>query len=96
MGKEKKKQLCRRNVIGDFAIQHKDGWWVGDDEGVLCYPDRDMARMALTIIWQRDGGGVLNYKIDTFTGADTITGTETPKYSAVEAIARYEPRKRIK
>ena len=55
-----------------------------------------MARMALTIIWQRDGGGVLNYKIDTFTGADTITGTETPKYSAVEALARYEPRKRIK
>jgi hypothetical protein len=82
------------NKIGWHALQHKDGWWVGTDEGVVCYEDHEMARIALTILWQRDGGQALNYIIKVFTGADTKAGEHTPKFTAEEAIKRYEPRKR--
>lgn len=78
------------NRIGWDAIQHLDGWWVGTENGVPCYEDHMIARAALTILWQMDGGRKLNYRIKKFTGADTITGKQTTKYTAKEAIERYE------
>jgi hypothetical protein len=89
----RKAQLSEKvclNEIGAHAIRHTDGWWVGNDKGILCYKDHYLARVALTILWQRDGGKKLNYSIQTFTGADTINGTHTPKFSAEEAINNYE------
>jgi hypothetical protein len=80
----------RNNQIGWHALQHKDGWWVGTENGVTCYKDYDLARCALTILWQREGGNELNYSIEKFTGADAIDGEHTPKLSAVEALQNYE------
>lgn len=82
-------RLVRCDVVGWAAIQHKDGWWVGTPDGVTCYADRDLARAALTIIWQRDGGGELNYRIAMFTGANVRNGEHIPKLSAVDALQRY-------
>jgi hypothetical protein len=79
-----------RNQVGWDALQHKDGWWVGDANGVICYTDPMLARAALTIAWQRDGGRALNYRIKPFTHAEVDTGEFTPKYSGFEALARYE------
>jgi hypothetical protein len=76
--------------IGWDAIQHKDGWWVGTHKGVTCYGDHELARVALTIIWQREGGKQLNYRIKPFTGANVQNGEHTQKLSAVEALKRYE------
>ena len=76
--------------IGWDAIQHKDGWWVGADKGVTCYGDHELARVALTIIWQREGGRQLNFRIKPFTGANVQNGEHTPKLSAVDALNRYE------
>lgn len=78
------------NRIGWFAIRHRDGWWIGNDEGVICYRDRDIAATAMTIAWQRDGGRELKYKIEVFKGQHKKVGEHTPKYSAEEAIKRYE------
>lgn len=83
-------QLVSRDIIGMDAIQHKDGWWVGDGYGVTCYADHDLARAALTIIWQREGGRQLNYRIKPFTGANRLAGEHTPPKTAVEAIRDYE------
>ncbi len=82
------------NKIGWDAIKHKDGWWVGTDKGVTCYNDHELARAALTIIWQREGGRQLNYRIMKFTGADINTGEYTPKKSAVQALQDYEAQDR--
>ena len=79
-----------KSRIGWHAIKHKDGWWVGDDVGVTCYEDRELAKVALTIIWQREGGRRLNYRIETFTGADVKNGGHTPPLSAREALNNYE------
>lgn len=76
--------------IGWYAIQHKDGWWVGTEKGVTCYADRDLARAALTIIWQREGGRQLNYRIKLFTGANVAAGEHTPPKSAMDALRDYE------
>ena len=76
--------------IGWDAIQHKDGWWVGSDRGVTCYADHDLARAALTIIWQREGGRQLSYRIKPFTGANKAAGEHTPPKSAVDALRDYE------
>jgi len=83
-------RLVSCDRIGWDAIQHKDGWWVGTDKGVTCYEDHELARVALTIIWQREGGRQLNYRIKTFTGANVQNGEHTPKLSAVDALKRYE------
>ena len=88
-----KKELQRMvscDRIGWFAIQHKDNWWVGTDKGVTCYKDHELARVALTIIWLREGGRELNYRIRRYTGAKVQNGEHTPKLSAVEALQRYE------
>lgn len=82
--------MVAANRIGWDAIQHKDGWWVGTENGVTCYADHDLARAALTIIWQREGGRKLSYHIKPFTGANVANGEHTPKLSAVEALNRYE------
>ena len=82
--------LVRCDRIGWDAIRHKDGWWVGTQRGVTCYGDHDLARAALTIIWQREGGRQLNYRIKPFTGANVANGEHTPKLSAVDALNRYE------
>lgn len=81
--------LVKYNQIGWEAIQHKDGWWVGNDKGVPCYGDHTIARAALTIVWQREGGHQLNYRICKFTGANVINGEHTPKFSADKALTRY-------
>ena len=78
------------NQIGWDAIQHKDGWWVGTSKGVTCYKNHDLARYALTTIWQREGGRRLNYRIKTFTGAEVDAGEHTPVKSASQAMADYD------
>lgn len=75
---------------GWWAIQHTDGWWCGTERGVTCYEDRDMARVALTILWQMDGGGKLNYRIKPCPGP-TVPGDEVKfEKSAEQAILDYE------
>lgn len=82
--------MVQPNRNGWFAIRHKDEWWVGTDKGTTCYQERDLARYALTLIWQRDGGRRLDFRIFTFTGADANTGEYTPKKSAKQALKDYE------
>ena len=81
---------CSPGVIGWWGLRHKDGWWVGTSEGANTYDDIYLARVALTILWQRDGGKALNYKIERFTGANIIAGDFTPQKSAEDAIKDYE------
>lgn len=81
---------CSPGVIGWWGIRHKDGWWVGTSEGANTYDDIYLARVALTILWQRDVGKALNYKIERFTGANIIAGDFTPQKSAEDAIQDYE------
>lgn len=81
---------CSPGVIGWLGIQHKDGWWVGTSKGANTYNDISLARLALTILWQRDGGNALNYSIKPFTGANIIAGEFTPQKSAEDAIKDYE------
>ena len=82
------------NKPGWWAIRHIDGWWVGNNEGVLCYEEEEVGRAALTILWQRDGGGRPPYKLKRFTEANKITGKHTPEKSAVQALKDYERRSR--
>lgn len=80
------------NRIGWLAIQHKEGWWVGNDKGVFCFnpSEPQLAKAALTIVWQRDGGKQLNFRIATFTGADTKAGEYIPLKSGEQAMKDYE------
>lgn len=78
------KHLVETNHIGWEAIQHKDGWWVGTENGVTCYGDRQLAKAALTIITRREGA--YRFRIATFTGADVRTGEHTPPKSAEQAM----------
>jgi hypothetical protein len=88
--------LVAFNRVGWEAIKHKDGWWVGTEKGVTCYGDHDIARMALTLVWQRDGGKQLNFKIEKYTEVANKKADPdyTPEYSAEDALARYENRRR--
>jgi len=91
------KDLVKINQIGWFAIQHKDGWWAGTKEGVTCYKERYLARVALTLIHARSGERLLKYKIEIFPKNDLKeAGDFTPKYSAEEALKLLEGPKRIK
>ena len=84
-------EYVKPNVPGWWAIQHKDGWWVGTAEGVTCYGIHDLARAALTIIWQREGGHRLDYRIKNYDETGTVNaGEHTPPKSAAEAMAAYE------
>lgn len=75
---------------GWWAIRHNEGWWVGTEQGVLCYEDFEMARIALTIRWQMDGGGPLHYRIRKFPGP-TVAGDEIKSTKTAEqAIIDYE------
>lgn len=76
---------------GWWAIKHNDGWWAGTADGVICYEDYEMARVALTMRWQMDGGGKLLYRIKQFPGVDTVAGeAHVPKKSAEQALTDYE------
>jgi len=92
MTEEQRKELVQVNHPGWFAIQHKDGWWVGTEAGVICYRDMDLAKVALTIHWQRDGGKQLNFRISRYCKADILTGEYTPEKSAEQALKDYESR----
>lgn len=76
--------------IGWWGIKHRDGWWVGTNKGANTYEDHYFARMALTILWQMEGGKACCYKIEKFTGANIIAGEFTPNKSAEQAIRDYE------
>lgn len=79
------------NKAGWYCLRHKDGWYVGHAEGILCYKDHGFARVALTILWQRDGGGAVCYKIETYQGEPLVeAGEHSFKLSAVAAIRNYE------
>lgn len=80
------------NRVGWEAIQHVDGWWVGTDKGVTCYAAHELARVALTLIWQRDGGKKLNFRIAEYTQAanKNVAPDYTPRYSAEDALKNYE------
>ncbi|MEN6635518.1 MAG: hypothetical protein ABFC56_06695 [Clostridiaceae bacterium] len=96
------KDMIAINRVGWEAIRHKDGWWVGTEEGVTCYGDHELARMALTIVWQRDGGKELNFSIQPYTEVTNkkLDTDYSPQYSAEEALKNYEKtgrtRRRIK
>jgi len=77
------------NRVGWFAIRDRQGW-VGTEEGVTCYKFRKFARVAMTILWQRDGGGPVNYRIARFFGEVRKISEHTPIKSAEEAITDYE------
>ena len=85
------------NQIGWFALRHRKGWWLGNDKGVICYRDKDIASAALTIAWQREGGHRLDYRIEVFPAFIKLkdTGTHTPPKSAEQALRDYEKRKDI-
>ncbi len=83
------KDLVAINRIGWDAIWHLDGWWVGNEKGVTCYADHRLARIAMTVLWQRDGGRQLNYRIKTFDGATKCAGDYKPRLSYDEAMTRY-------
>lgn len=74
----------RPNVVGWFAIRHKDGWWA-------CYQDHTLAKAALTIVFRREGrhSGPFLFRIETFTGATQKAGKYTPKLSAKQALEGY-------
>jgi len=76
--------------IGWWGIRHHGGWWVGSDKGANTYEDRYFARIAMTLLWQREGGRVCHYAVERFTGANIIAGEFTPKKSAEQAITDYE------
>lgn len=82
--------VCEPGRVGWWALQHRDGWWVGTDRGVNCYNTHEFARVALTILWQREGGGAINYRVKRFTGANIVAGDFTPKKTAEQAIKDYE------
>lgn len=84
----------RLNVRGWWAVREVNGAWIGTDEGVTCYRDRDLARVALTILWQRDGGGPLKLEVAAFTGADLKVGRHRPAKDAVTALRDYEKGRR--
>ena len=81
---------CSPDRVGWWAIRHRDGWWVGTEAGVTCYEEHDFARLALTIVWQRDGGKACRFRIERFTGANIIAGDFTPEKSGEQAIKDYE------
>ena len=95
MSKKKKEDLEKLvafNRVGWEAIKHVDGWWLGTEKGVTCYADHELARVALTLAWQRDGGGKLNFRIAEYTQvADkNVAPDYTPIYSAEDALKNYE------
>lgn len=79
------------NQIGWYALRHRDGWWLGNSQGVACYGELETAKAALTIAWQRDGGVKCNFHIAVYGGEELKeTGEYTPKLSAHDAISDYE------
>jgi hypothetical protein len=80
------------NHIGWLAIRHKDGWWLGKSDGVPCYPKRDIARAALTIVWQMDGGKKMNFHLEPFTGVNKDAGKYEMKKTGAKALRDYEAR----
>lgn len=90
--KEDLEKLVEVNRVGWEAIRHVDGWWLGTEKGVTCYGDHELARVALTLAWQRDGGKKLNFRIAEYTQvADkNVDPDYTPVYSAEDALKNYE------
>lgn len=89
--REALQDLVACNRAGWFAIRHRDGWWVGTDEGVTCYAEHELASAAMTILWLREGGRRLDYWVTRFPGESVkLAGDHTPKHSLEEALALYE------
>lgn len=86
------KKFVKINRVGWHAIKHKDGWWVGTDDGVTCYRTLQLASAALTIIWQREGGKKLEFKIAVFNPGKALVrhGEHYPLKSAKQALEEYE------
>ncbi len=76
---------------GWWAIRHRDGWWLGTEEGVLCYEDYDFARVAMTLRWQMDHSQQpFGYSIKKWPGP-TVAGREIEnRKTALQAIIDYE------
>ena len=70
---------------------HSTGaYYVGNTQGVVCYRYKLLAQAALTILWQRDGGGRLNYRITTYTGDPVVdTGEVETKLTSEQALKNY-------
>jgi hypothetical protein len=83
-----------KNRIGWWAIADKRGGWVGDEDGVTCYEDHEIAKVANTIIWQMSGGGRMDFEIKRFTGAVRIDGDYDFKKNGEQALIDYERRAR--
>jgi hypothetical protein len=91
MNEEEVVSQVASNRVGWLALRHREGWWVGTEGGTTCYKDRQIARAALTILWQRDDGRrIPQFRIETFTGAEVNIGDWTPKKSAEQALSDYE------
>lgn len=79
------------NKVGWYCLRHKDGWFVGTEDGVTCYRQHDIARAALTIAIERERGRWNTYRIETFrTGALVKKGEHTPELSAAQALKNLE------
>lgn len=83
-------KLVGVNRPGWYCLRHKDGWFIGTKKGVTCYATMELAQAALTIAWQRDGGGALHYRITGYQPAQILAGEHTPLKSAAQALRDYE------
>ena len=96
MKKSKPKKPYEFNKIGWPAIWHRDGWWFGTKDGVICYATRELAAAALTIIWQATGGRGgkrFEFRVQSFTGADRIAGDFIFDKDPAQALREYEAKK---
>jgi len=89
---EKLEKSVRKNRVGWLALRHKtERWWVGDDEGVHCYETRELAMLALTIVWRMDGGKEINFNIERFRGANQkLEGVYETEHDGETALKLYE------
>lgn len=84
------------NVVGWWALRHRtEGWWVGNELGIFSYERYMTARVAMTILWQMDGGNDLTFRIERYDGSATKhAGTFETAKDAAQALADYEEQER--
>ena len=81
------------NRVDWWGVQHKDGWWMGTEEGVITFEDFDWARAFNTIMWQWDyGPRVWPFRVKILGELPTRKkeGDWVPKRSARAALKFYE------
>lgn len=90
------KDMVGINKEGWFCLVHRqEGWYVGTDEGVLCYEDDHLAEIARNIVAAMDKKAPGVYKVEVFSehdGKPVRLGDHTTELSGEEAIHALETR----